>query len=117
MLNRRGAGSIGCFGMLVILALVAWVGLPAARVYFRAYEYEDVLRQGLQFATIEADSTIQRKVRAAIDSIEGLPAEAYDIALERRANGITLAGGYEDTIRFPFRPKVVRHDFVIERKP
>lgn len=117
MVTRRGAGSIGCMGMLVILALVAWIGLPAARVYFRAYEYEDVLRQGLQFAAVEADSTILRKVRAAADSIPGLPEEARDIRLERRASGITIEGGYDDVIKFPFRPKVVRFDHRIERKP
>jgi hypothetical protein len=117
MVIRRGAGSIGCMGMLVIAGVAIWIGLPAARVYFRAYEYEDVLRQGLQFAAVEADSTILRKVRAAADSIEGLPAEARDIRVERRSNAITITGGYEDVIRFPFRPKTVRFDHTIERKP
>lgn len=117
MVTRRGAGSIGCLGMLVIAGAVIWIGLPAARVYFRAYEYEDALRQGLQFAAVEADSTILRKVRAAADSIPGLPDEARDIRIERRASAITIEGGYDDVIRFPFRPRVVRFDRRIERKP
>jgi hypothetical protein len=106
---------MGCLGFLVLAGIAGYVGWPAARVYIRAYEYEDVLRQGLQFATIEADTTILRKVRAAADSIEGLPGEAFDVRIDRRNNRISISGGYDDVIRFPLRPKPVRKEFTIER--
>ena len=116
MVNRRGAGSIGCLGSLVIVALVVWIGLPAARVYFRAYQYEDVLRGELQFATVDPDSAMLRKMRAAADSIDGLPSEAFDIRIERRNGMIAVEGGYDDVIVFPFgQTRPVRHDFRIER--
>ncbi|MCU0618338.1 MAG: hypothetical protein MUF40_00280 [Gemmatimonadaceae bacterium] len=117
-MSRRGAGSIGCLGTLVLAAVVLWVGLPAARVYLRAWQYEDVLRGELQFATVESDSVMLRKMRAAVDSIDGLPDEAYNIRIERRNTAIRILGGYEDTIALPFgRGKAVRHDFRLERAP
>ena len=116
MVNRRAAGSMGCMSVLAITAIALWVGLPAAHVYMRAYQYEDILRGELQFATVDPDSAMLRKIRAAADSIDGLPAEAYDIVIDRRNRTITIEGGYEDTIHFPLgRKKAVRHDVRIER--
>lgn len=112
---RRGAGSSGCLGLLVVAALVFFVGKPFLEVWFRGYQYEDVLRQGLQFAGAEPDTTIVRKVRAKVDSIGGMPEEAYDIRVERRNGMIVISGGYDDVMKFPGKPKPVRKEFVIER--
>ena len=112
---RRGAGNSGCLGVIALVAIAVFVGKPWFEVWFRGYQYEDVLRQGLQFANAEPDTAILRKVRAKVDSIGGIPEEAYDIRLERRNGQVVISGGYDDVMRFPVKPQRVRKDFVIER--
>lgn len=115
MVMRRGAGSGGClFGIALIAAAIVF-GWPAARVYLRAYEYEDALRQTLLHAKADDDDGLRNRMRASADSIGGLPDEAYDVLVERSGGRILLSAVYTDTIRIPVKPMAVTHRFKVER--
>ncbi len=115
MVMRRGSGSGGCLMGVALIAAAFVFGLPAARVYLRAYEYEDAMRQTLLHAKGDDDEGLRARMRAAADSIGELPDAAYEIGVDRREGMIRLRATYTDTIRFPVRPKPVTHRFDVER--
>jgi hypothetical protein len=115
MVMRRGSGSGGCLVWIAIIAAAIVFGWPAAKVYIRAYEYEDALRQTLLHAKADNDEGLQSRMRASADSIGGLPDAAYDVIVDRREGMIRLIASYTDTIKFPVAPKPVTHRFRVER--
>jgi hypothetical protein len=115
MVMRRGSGAGGCLFLLALIAAAAVVGWPAAKVYIRAYEYEDAMRQTLLHSKGDDDEQLKARMRASADSIGELPDDAYDVEVERRASMIRLRASYTDTIKFPIMPKPVTHRFEVER--
>ncbi|HYW50054.1 MAG TPA: hypothetical protein VE861_05575 [Gemmatimonadaceae bacterium] len=116
MVSRRGSGSGGCLLWLVLLGVGLVYGVPAARVYIRAYEYEDAMRQTLVHAKVDDDEAVRNRMRASADSIGNLPDAAYDVEILRQPGTIGLSAVYTDTIRFPLIPRPVTHRFSVERK-
>lgn len=115
MVRRRGSGSGGCLMGIALVAAAIVFGWPAARVYIRAYEYEDAMRQTLLHAKADNDEGLQTRMRASADSIGELPDAAYDIRVDRRDGVIRLSATYTDTIKFPVAPRPVTHRFSVER--
>lgn len=115
MVMRRGSGTGGCLMGLALVVAAFVLGLPAGRVYMRAYEYQDALRQTLTYAKGDDDEGLRARMRAAADSIGDLPDAAYLIDVDRRDGMIRLRATYTDTIKFPLLPKPVTHRFDIER--
>jgi len=115
MVTRRGSGSGGCLMGIAFVAAAIVFGWPAARVYIRAYEYEDAMRQTLLHAKADNDEGLQTRMRASADSIGELPDAAYDIRVDRRDGVIRLSATYTDTIKFPVAPRPVTHRFSVER--
>ena len=116
MVSRRGAGSVGCLMLVALIAAAVVFGWPTAKVYIRAYEYEDAMRQTLLHSKGADDEAMRTRMRASADSIGGLPDAAYDIEVDRREGMIVLRAIYTDTIRFPLFPRPVTHRFNVERK-
>jgi hypothetical protein len=112
---RRGAGSGGCLFMVALFAAAVVYGWPTAKVYLRAYEYEDAMRTVLVFGKQDTDDGLKARVRAAADSIGGLPDDAYDITVDRYNGMIRLRAEYTDTIKVPLIPRAVTHRFTVER--
>jgi hypothetical protein len=115
MVNRRGSGSGGCLLWVAIGAAAIVFGWPAAKVYIRAYEYEDAMRQTLLHAKASTDEGLQTRMRFAADSIGGLPDDAYQVNVDRREGMIRLSATYTDTMKFPVSPRPVTHRFSVER--
>ena len=115
MVMRRGSGSGGCLVWIALVAAAVVFGWPAAKVYLRAYEYEDALRQTLLHGKADNDEGLQSRMRASADSIGGLPDAAYEINVDRREGMIRLSATYTDTIKFPMSPKPITHRFNVER--
>ena len=115
MVMRRGSGSGGCLMGIAVVAAAVVFGWPAAKVYLRAYEYEDAMRQVLLHAKADTDEGLQTRLRAAADSIGELPDGAYDVAVVRSDGKVRLSATYTDTIRFPIIPRPVTHRFSVER--
>lgn len=115
MVMRRGSGSGGCLMGVALIAAAVVFGWPAAKVYIRAYEYEDAMRQTLLHSKGDNDDGLRNRMRAAADSIGELPDAAYDIDVDRREGMIRLRATYTDTIKFPINPKPITHRFEVER--
>jgi len=115
MVMRRGSGSGGCLAFIALATVVVVFGWPAAKVYLRAYEYEDAMRQVLLYSAGKNDEGLQSRMRASADSIGDLPDDAYDIRVTRSDGLIRLSASYTDTIRFPIAPRPVTHRFSVER--
>lgn len=115
MVMRRGSGSGGCLLGVALIAAAVVFGWPAAKVYLRAYEYEDAMRQTLLHAKGDDDEGLRGRMRAAADSIGDLPDAAYDVNVDRREGMIRLRATYTDTIMFPIQPRPVTHRFDVER--
>lgn len=115
MVTRRGSGAGGCLVWIALIAAAVVFGWPAVKVYLRAYEYEDALRQTLLHGKVDNDEGLQSRMRASADSIGGLPDAAYDIAVDRRDGMIRLSASYTDTIKFPIAPRSITHRFRVER--
>ena len=113
MVMRRGSGSGGCLTLIALAAAVIAFGVPAAKVYLRAYEY--AMRQVILYSKGEGDEGMQSRMRASADSIGELPDGAYDINVLRRDGMIRLSATYTDTIMFPIVPRPVTHRFSVER--
>jgi hypothetical protein len=116
MVIRRGAGSGGCLLWVALIGAAVVFGWPVVKVYARAYEYEDAMRQTLLHAKADNDDGMQLRMRASADSIGELPDAAYDVEIIRREGSITLKAEYTDTIKFPVAPRPVTHRFSVERK-
>jgi hypothetical protein len=115
MVVRRGSGSGGCLTMIALGAAAVVFGWPAAKVYLRAYEYEDAMRQTLLHSKADNDDGLRSRMKYAADSIGGLPDDAYDVQVERRDGLIRLTTQYTDTMKFPVAPRPVTHRFSVER--
>jgi len=115
MVMRRGSGSGGCLMGIALVAAAFVFGWPAAKVYIRAYEYEDAMRQTLLHSMGDDDEGLKNRMRASADSIGGLPDAAYEIDVDRRGGMIRLRAIYTDTIEFPVKPRPVTHRFTVER--
>jgi hypothetical protein len=113
---RRGGGNGGCLFMVALIAAAVVFGWPTAKVYLRAYEYEDAMRQVLLHAKADTDEGLQTRMRAAADSIGGLPDDAYDVQVQRAGSAIRMSATYTDTIAIPIMPRAVTHRFAVERQ-
>lgn len=115
MVMRRGSGSGGCLLGVALIAAGVFFGWPAVKVYVRAYEYEDAMRQTLLHSKTSDDEAMRARMRASVDSIGDLPDAAYQIQVERSDAMIRLVAAYTDTIRVPLKPTPVTHRFSVER--
>lgn len=98
---RRGAGSLGCLFLLLILAAVAYFGLPIGEAFFRYYRYEDAMRQSVRFADINSNDVILARLRATSDSLH-LPPEAKRIRIRRYGRDkISIAAQYTEEFELP----------------
>lgn len=98
---RRGAGSLGCLFTLLIIAAVAYFGIPIGEAFFRYYRFEDAIRQSARFARINSDQAIVTRLRAVADSLE-LPDEAKQIRIRRTgSNRISISTQYAEEFVLP----------------
>jgi hypothetical protein len=103
---RRGAGSIGCLFTLLIVAAVIYFGANVVEVYWRAYEFEDDMRQEVKFATKSPNDVILKHLRATADSL-GLPDDAHAISIRRTDSGIAIEAYYDERIELPMMARDV----------
>ena len=101
VIARRGAGSLGCLFMLMIVAAVAYFGIPVGEALFRYYRFEDAMRQSARFARINSDAVIRNRLVAVADSL-GLPAEARELDIRRMpGDQIAIASQYVEEFELP----------------
>jgi hypothetical protein len=98
--RRRGASSMGCLFTLLIVAAAIYFGVNIGEVYWRAYQFEDDMRQEVKFAAHSANDVIIMHLRASADSL-GLPDDAHHIAIHRTNQSISVEAEYDERIELP----------------
>jgi hypothetical protein len=104
VIARRGASTLGCLFILLIIAAVAYFGVNIGEVYFRYYEYVDDMKQEARFAAANTNDKILTRLRARADSL-GLPEDAHAIAIRRGAHNIAIEAEYYERLEFPMYSK------------
>ena len=102
---RRGASSLGCLFKLLVLAAIIYFGLKIGEVYWRYYEYRNVMTEEARFAGHLTDEQIRLRLMLSADSL-GLPSEASLVTVDRTPNHIAIAADYVEVVEFPLH---VRH--------
>ena len=98
--SRRGAGSLGCLFMLLVIAVVGYFGLPVAEAYFRYWQFEDEMSQAVRFARVNPDREIRRRLQTFVDS-SSLPPAARNVQIVRRNGRITVSTSYIEEFHLP----------------
>jgi hypothetical protein len=91
---------MGCLFTLLIVAAVVYFGINIGEAYWRAYQFEDDMRQEVRFASRNANDVILFHLRAMADSL-GLPDDAHAIAIRRTQKSISMEAEYDEQIELP----------------
>ncbi len=114
--RRGGASSTGCLVSLLFLVGALYYGVNIGELFFRYYRLLDEMQTQAQLAPSLDDGTIRRRIQAAAQDI-GLPAEAQQIRIARRASPreIVIETEYSETVNLPlfnhtfnFHPKATQ---------
>ena len=97
---RRGASSLGCLFMLLLVTAAVYFGINVAEVYWRFYEYQDDMRGLVRFAANAPSDTIVARLRASADSL-GLPRDAARVVVRRTDGAIILESDYYEHVELP----------------
>ncbi len=108
MVNRRGAGRLGCLIVLLILAAGAYFAVSFGEAYFRFYRFKDAMGQEARFASTRTDEQITARLTAVADSL-GLPPGAELITISRGRTVITIESDYDEVIQLPLKKERVIH--------
>lgn len=98
--RRSGASSMGCLFTLLVVAAVIYFGVNIGEVYWRAYQFQDDMRQEVKFAAHSANDVILTHLRASADSL-GLPEDAQRISIRRTQKTISVDAEYDERIELP----------------
>lgn len=109
MVNRRGAGKLGCLVFLLLVVAVMYFGVNIGEVYYRYYQYKEAMDQEIRFRSELADATLKRNLAAIADSL-GLPEDAGIVTITRDAGRITIESHYDETVDLPG----FKHEFHLE---
>ena len=108
MVNRRGAGRLGCLIVLLVLAVAAYFAVDFGEAYFRFYQFKDAMGQEARFATTKTDDQITERLSALADSLQ-LPPGAELISIQRSPTVITISSDYDEVIKLPLNKERVLH--------
>ncbi|HXE59178.1 MAG TPA: hypothetical protein VN607_00660 [Gemmatimonadaceae bacterium] len=97
---RLGRVTVGCLTLVVLVAVLAYVGNAVGQVYWRFYRFQDAFTQQIKFAASTPDDTIITRLRTQADSLD-LPVEAQRIHLRRTNRAISIWSQYADSIVLP----------------
>ncbi len=97
---RRGASSLGCLVMLLVVSAIVYFGVNAGEVFVRHYRFEDAIRQEARFAKQNSDDVIIMRLKSFADSLD-LPEGAQHIGIRRDARRIQIWSDYYEHIELP----------------
>jgi hypothetical protein len=97
---RRGRSSLGCLFMLLVVSVLVYFGIKIGEVYWRAYEFEDVMKQEVRFAGQISNDRMLLHLRAVADSLD-LPQKAQQIVITRGRGHIVVETEYDELVELP----------------
>jgi len=98
--SRRGTSSLGCLFSLLVAAAAIYVGVNVAQVYWRFYQYQDDMRQLVNYDTRRPDDKLIATLRANADSLD-LPDAARQISIRRSETMISIEADYYEHVELP----------------
>lgn len=98
--SRAGRSSLGCLFTLLLFVAAAYFGVNVGEAYWRSYQYQDAMAQTIRFADKLSDADIVARLHATADSL-GLPADAYDLDLERGRGIVSVSAEYQEPVELP----------------
>jgi hypothetical protein len=107
MVNRRGAGKLGCLLTLLFVAAGSYFGARVGEVYWNFYNYRDTMAAQARFAESFTDDQIRKRLIAKADSL-GLPPDASEITIERKGRHISIAADYAELVELPLHVRTFR---------
>lgn len=108
MVARYGRSALGCLFSLLIVVAIGYFGVNAGESYWRFYQYQDDMRQEVNFARQRTNEQIIARLRASADSL-GLPDDAKIISIRRSENGIAVEASYDDRVEMPMYVKEIHY--------
>jgi len=108
LVARLGRSTLGCLFSLLIAAAVGYFAVNAGESYWRFYQFQDDMRQEVNFARERTDDQIRTRLRASVDSL-GLPDDARRISIRRSDNGISVESSYDDRVEMPMYVKEIHY--------
>ena len=108
MVARPGRSALGCLFSLLIIVAVVYFGVNAGESYWRFYQFQDDMRQEVNFAKQRTNEQIIARLRASADSL-GLPDDAKIISIRRSENGISVESSYDDRVEMPMYVKEIHY--------
>ena len=116
MVARPGRSALGCLFSLLIVVAVGYFAVNAGESYWRFYQFQDDMRQEVNFARERTNEQIITRLRASVDSL-GLPDEAKAISIRRSENGISVEASYNDRVEMPMYVKEIHYRAHAEGRP
>lgn len=98
--SRRGAGSLGCLFSAAVAAVVIYFGVNIGGAYWRYYEFQDDMKQLVEFAPRTSNENLVIRLRASADSLE-LPDDAKQIVVRRTETLLSIDAEYDEHIELP----------------
>jgi len=108
LVARPGRSALGCLFSLLIIVAVGYFGVNAGESYWRFYQFQDDMRQEVNFAKQRTNEQIIARLRASADSL-GLPDDAKIISIRRTENGIAVEASYDDRVEMPMYVKEIHY--------
>ena len=109
MVNRRGAGKIGCLFSLLIISAVLYFGVDAFEKYYAYLQYKDAMSQEIRFRSFLPNDRIKANLVAVADSL-GLPEDAGVITITRVNGQMTIEAHYEEFFELPGYKKEIHFE-------
>lgn len=101
---RRGATQLGCLLTALVVAVIAYFGIGAARIYLRSVQFRDALETEVSLRGKQPNHLIAQRLRFVADSL-GLPPEAGDVTIRRKDGRITIEAWYEEMLELPLHKR------------
>ena len=113
--SRAGRSSLGCLVGLLIVVAAIYFGVKIGEVYWRAYQFEDSMKQEARFASQIPNDRMLVHLRAFADTL-GLPEDAssnIQITRGRDNHSIVIETEYNEMVELPltvrpihFKPRI-----------
>ena len=99
---------MGCLFTIMLLLVVLYYGLDAARIYWDFYKFQDEMETSARFASTQSDDQIKLHLKGVAQDL-GLPAEAQRIVIQRTKHPplVTIRSQYTVELMLPFTHKEV----------
>ena len=97
--DERGKGKLGCLFMVLVVALLIYIGKDFGALYFRYYQLADEVKAQASFAPGLSDQAIRDRLVLKSDSLDiPIGPREWQIQRTREPNEISISATYRDSV-------------------